>query len=169
MENTSYYKQARLLLRVLPLIYKQEEFALKGGTAINFFYRDLPRLSVDIDLTYLPIQASPETLQNIDNLLRKLKTDIESKIPGTRVKKHQYNNQITKLTVQRSSATIKIEPNQMIRGSPCTPEEKKLRNKAVNEFECLVKSRVLSCADLYGGKICAALDRQHPRDLFDIK
>ncbi len=64
---------------------------------MNFFYRDLPRLSVDIDLTYLPIQDRPETVQNIDNLLRKLKTDIESKMPGTSVKKHQNYNQVIKL------------------------------------------------------------------------
>ena len=69
MINTIYYNQAELLLRILPLIYRQREFALKGGTAINFFFRNLPRLSVDIDLVYLPIEDRATTLQNISNLL----------------------------------------------------------------------------------------------------
>jgi hypothetical protein len=54
MEATLYHRQARLLLKILPLIERYPVFALKGGTAINFFIRDLPRLSVDIDLTYTP-------------------------------------------------------------------------------------------------------------------
>jgi len=44
-----YEDQVRLLLRCLPEIGRQECFALKGGTAINLFVRDLPRVSVDID------------------------------------------------------------------------------------------------------------------------
>lgn len=51
--DSDYFKQAQLLVRVLPAIAKEECFALKGGTAINLFVRDLPRLSVDVDLTYL--------------------------------------------------------------------------------------------------------------------
>ena len=51
-----YRNQAQLLVDVLPYVAQQEVFALKGGTAINLFHRDLPRLSVDIDLTYLPVQ-----------------------------------------------------------------------------------------------------------------
>jgi hypothetical protein len=56
VKNTEYYRQARLVLDILPLINKDSRFALKGGTAINFFIRSLPRLSVDIDLTYLPVE-----------------------------------------------------------------------------------------------------------------
>jgi len=51
-----YRSQVELLLRVLPYVAKEKVFALKGGTAINLFVRDLPRLSVDIDLTYLPFE-----------------------------------------------------------------------------------------------------------------
>jgi hypothetical protein len=40
-----------LLVEVLPVVAGEPCFALKGGTAINLFVRDLPRLSVDIDLT----------------------------------------------------------------------------------------------------------------------
>jgi len=55
MKDTVFFRQAELLLRILPLVHREEVFALKGGTAINFFVRDLPRISVDIDLTYLPV------------------------------------------------------------------------------------------------------------------
>lgn len=169
MENSPYYKQAHLLLRVLPLIYKQKEFSLKGGTAINFFYRNLPRLSVDIDLTYLPIQSRVETLKNIDKLLKNLKSSIENKVPGTKVVAQSNENRLIKLIVRTNQATIKIEPNCVIRGSLYPVKSKKLVQQAEKLFEISVKSQILSFADLYGGKICAALDRQHPRDLFDIK
>ena len=55
MIDSVYFKQAELLLRILPLIDREAAFAMKGGTAINFFARDLPRISVDIDLVYLPV------------------------------------------------------------------------------------------------------------------
>ena len=63
MFDPSYEAQVRLLLRCLPEINQESCFALKGGTAINFFVRDLPRVSVDIDLTYLPMKSRQETLQ----------------------------------------------------------------------------------------------------------
>lgn len=56
MARETYEAQVSLLVRILPYVAKEEIFALKGGTAINLFYRDLPRLSIDIDLTYLPIK-----------------------------------------------------------------------------------------------------------------
>ena len=96
MKDTPYYKQARLLLRVLPFIYKQKDFALKGGTAINFFYRNLPRLSIDIDLAYLPIKDRQSTLQNIHHLLINLESQIKKSIPDTNVVTHKKNKQIRK-------------------------------------------------------------------------
>ena len=54
MENNIYYRQVQLLVQILPLVAEESCFALKGGTAINLFIHDLPRLSVDIDLVYLP-------------------------------------------------------------------------------------------------------------------
>jgi hypothetical protein len=53
--NEAYKKQVRLLLDVLPEVAKEECFAMHGGTAINLFVRDMPRLSIDIDLTYVKI------------------------------------------------------------------------------------------------------------------
>jgi hypothetical protein len=56
MASEVFEAQVALLVRVLPHVATETCFALKGGTAINLFVRDLPRLSVDIDLVYLPIE-----------------------------------------------------------------------------------------------------------------
>ena len=83
MKDTVFFKQAELLLRILPLIYKEQEFALKGGTAINFFVQDLPRLSVDIDLTYLPVNDRDFALNEIRSILLLISEGIKKRIPGT--------------------------------------------------------------------------------------
>ena len=54
-----YRRQVALLIAVMPFVAAEKDFALKGGTAINLFVRDMPRLSVDIDLTYLPVAPRP--------------------------------------------------------------------------------------------------------------
>lgn len=53
MINPAYHQQVQLLLRILPFIAEEKDLALKGGTAINMFLWDMPRLSVDIDLMYI--------------------------------------------------------------------------------------------------------------------
>jgi len=169
VKDRIYDHQAHLLLRVLPLIYRQKEFSLKGGTAINFFYRNMPRLSVDIDLTYLPLQDRAKSLSRIDFLLNELRNNIKRSIPGTSIIPQKLNGLISKLTVTTDNAAIKIEPNLVIRGSVYPVVDITITTSVADYFELSVKSQVLSLADVYGGKICAALDRQHPRDLFDIK
>ena len=171
MKDTDYFLQAGLVLDVLPLLRKDPRFALKGGTAINFFFRPLPRLSVDIDLTYLPIEDRKTTLANIDGALHKLAKRIENNISGANITPRQLkeNNLWCALQVHTRQARIKIEPNLIARGSVFPVEERTLVYKAQETFERSIKVQSLSFADLYGSKICAALDRQHPRDLFDAK
>jgi hypothetical protein len=84
MKDTVFYKQAELLLRILPLITRHEVVALKGGTAINFFLRDLPRLSVDTDLTYLPVNDRKSAVNQIHSSLLRISETIQGRIPGTR-------------------------------------------------------------------------------------
>ena len=67
--NNIYRKQVQLLVRVLPLVDTEKCFALKGGTAINLFYRALPRLSVDIDLLYIPMEERELELNQLNWLL----------------------------------------------------------------------------------------------------
>jgi predicted nucleotidyltransferase component of viral defense system len=170
MIDTVYFRQAELLLRVLPLVDREAVFALKGGTAINFFVRDLPRISVDIDLVYLPIGERDFSLREISEALVRISRNVESRIPGTKIvpRKIKGSDLWSGCSVQREDATIKIEPNLVMRGSLFPPERRNLCLKAKSVFELSVESRTLSENELYAGKICAALDRQHPRDLFDI-
>ena len=170
MIDTVYFRQAELLLRVLPLVDREAIFALKGGTAINFFVRDLPRISVDIDLVYLPVGERDFSLREISEALVRISRNVESRIPGTKIvpRKIKGSDLWSGCSVQREDATIKIEPNLVMRGSLFPPERRNLCLKAKSVFELSVESRTLSENELYAGKICAALDRQHPRDLFDI-
>jgi len=171
IKDTYFFKQAELMLRAMSQVAKEKSFAVKGGTAINFFVRDMPRLSVDIDLTYLPIEPRDESLEKIGDGLNRIASNIEKNIPKTTVTKvfSSQSRYISKLTVQNQGVKIKIEPNTIIRGSAYPPEIRDLSKKAERDFDLFVSATTLSLADLYGGKICAALDRQHPRDLFDIK
>ncbi len=81
MTNRNYKKQVELLLRVLPCVAKEECFALHGGTAINLFVRDMPRLSIDIDLTYLPLEGRSTTFESIANAIGRIKSHIEATLP----------------------------------------------------------------------------------------
>lgn len=169
MLDPHYEAQVRLLLRCLPEISRQRCFALKGGTAINFFVRDLPRVSVDIDLTYLPLKARHDALQEIHDTLISIKDDIEQRIPGSRILESRSEEYVVRLLVSTDDAVVKVEPNLTLRGSIHTPQDRDLCLAAQEHFEAFVSVQTLSMADLYGGKLCAALDRQHPRDLFDVK
>ena len=52
MMDKTYIKTVRLLLEIAPAIFETPNFAMKGGTAINLFVENMPRLSVDIDVVY---------------------------------------------------------------------------------------------------------------------
>lgn len=80
--NDIYRRQVALLIRVMPLVFKIKDFAVHGGTAINLFHRNLPRYSVDIDVTYIPLEDRDTSLKNINTHLASLKTAIEKAVPG---------------------------------------------------------------------------------------
>lgn len=101
-----YRRQAALLLRVLPFVAEEKDFALKGGTAINLFIRDMPRLSVDIDLTYLPVQERAASLAGIDGALKRISTRVRDKIPGAQVTEAKLEGRITKLFIKADGVHI---------------------------------------------------------------
>ena len=169
MINPSYRAQVDLLLQVMPHVSKEECFALKGGTAINMFIWDMPRLSVDIDLTYLPFDDRNTAMSNIAAALDRIKERIEKAIPNCTVKRvPQSDGQETKITCQTPNAQIKIEVNTTMRGAVFTPEIMDVADAVEEGFGRFVSMNIVHEAELFGGKICAALDRQHPRDLFDV-
>jgi len=169
MFNATYEAQVRLLIECLPHVAKQECFALKGGTAINLFLHDLPRISVDIDLTYLPLQPRDESLREISLALQRIKADIERYISGSLVNERQIQGSIARLSITTPQAEIKIEPNLVLRGCVGSPSLRELSPVAQDQFGLSTRMTTLAVEDLYGGKLCAALDRQHPRDLFDLR
>ncbi|PKP24323.1 MAG: nucleotidyltransferase [Bacteroidetes bacterium HGW-Bacteroidetes-2] len=161
-----YKKQVALLLNVIPEVEKAACFALHGGTAINLFVRDMPRLSVDIDLTYIPIEDRGITFQNINVALENIKYNIENRIPNAKV---NHQKKLLKLQIANEEAQIKLEVNQGMRGVIDRVDKRVLCNKAQQQFDAFCTINVVPFGQLFGGKICAALDRQHPRDLFDVK
>ncbi|NCN40848.1 nucleotidyl transferase AbiEii/AbiGii toxin family protein [bacterium] len=172
MKASRFYETVHLMLKCIELVSKESCFALKGGTAINLFVRDMPRLSVDIDLTYLPLDSRDEALSNISSALQRISQDIKKRIPGSKVletKAKGKDQRVIKLVVSADNQLVTIEPNEVLRGAVFNPEVLYLCSKAEKNFEMTTKINTLSKNDLYGGKLCAALDRQHPRDIFDIK
>lgn len=168
--SDSYRNQVELLVRSLPAVAAEACFALKGGTAINLFVRNLPRLSIDIDLTYLPISGRDESLKEIDRALRRIGDRVQASNPGMTVTGSAPGTQdtINKMVLRaRERVQIKVEVTPVLRGCVYEPEIMSIAEKAEDEFG-FAEVKVLSFADLYAGKILAALDRQHPRDLFDI-
>ncbi|MBM3955867.1 MAG: nucleotidyl transferase AbiEii/AbiGii toxin family protein [Planctomycetes bacterium] len=168
--NDAYQAQVRLMLDLLPLVAEEAAFALKGGTAINFFVRNMPRLSVDIDLTYLPLDDRAASLAGISEGLARIKARAHDRLPGTRVTLvPQSEHMAVKVHCQRGRARVKIEVNPLQRGSLWPVRQLACTDAVQEAFESFVELPVVSHADLFGGKLSAALDRQHPRDLFDVR
>jgi predicted nucleotidyltransferase component of viral defense system len=168
--SEAYRAQVQLLVRTLPFVASEPCFALKGGTAINLFIRDMPRLSVDIDLTYLPVEDRATSLQAIETALLRIAGRIRSSMPGATVTESRTRgeNALTKLLVVQAGAQIKIEVTPVLRG--CVyPISLRQTTPRVQDAFGFAEMQVVSFADLYGGKLVAALDRQHPRDLFDVR
>ena len=104
-----YKDQVALLIQIIPEVEKVPVFALHGGTAINLFIRDMPRLSVDIDLTYINTEARETAMLNI----RKGLAAIQKNIPGVKV---NFLEEQLKVQISKGGAVVKIEVNQGIRG-----------------------------------------------------
>lgn len=166
--NNIYRRQVQLLVRVLPLVDTEKCFALKGGTAINLFYRTLPRLSVDIDLLYIPMDDRETALINIRAALTRISKLIQQKIPGSKVQDAHEQSDALRLIISQGEVRIKVELSPVIRGTVFPEERIEVVEEVEREFG-YVEMQVASLPDLYAGKLCAALDRQHPRDLFDVK
>ena len=166
--DKSYIDTVRLLLRVAPDVFAGDLFALKGGTAINLFVRDMPRLSVDLDLVFIDhtlpraeaLSAITAGLQKVSDRLHK--TGLSTRKIG--------NNEMgdTKLVIEDETSMVKIEVNTVLRGTVHPVEHRSLTKSASDLFLAELRVPALTHAELYGGKLVAALDRQHPRDLFDV-
>lgn len=168
MMDRTYADTVRLLLTVAPEVFANDIFAMKGGTAINLFLQNMPRLSVDIDVVYLPWEKSrDEALRDVNQQLSAISERISSLGLNARLIPAR-NLGDTKLIVASETSQVKVEVNIVFRGSVLPPERRPLSARTSDQFSVEFDLPTLAPDELYGSKLVAALDRQHPRDLFDV-
>lgn len=162
-----YAQKVELLLRLVPIIMDEGVFAVHGGSAINLFLKNLPRYSVDIDLTYIPLADRATSIANINLHLKSICEKAKRAFKGMHI---VPKFDTCKLLCEYQGRQVKVEVNQtkrgIVGGDVLTLP---LSDKAQNEFFLYCEAKIVPLTLLYGGKITAALSRQHPRDLFDVK
>lgn len=168
--HKDYKDTVALLLDIIPAIFKYPCFAMKGGTAINLFCRNMPRLSVDIDLVFIDPETPnrEEALVAIEINLGDIAAELRKRLNVKIQKTASGSPHNTKLFISRGSTRVKVEVNHVFRGSVYPTVEGKLTPSAEELFEREVVTTMLDVDELYASKLVAALDRQHPRDLFDV-
>jgi hypothetical protein len=115
-----------------------------------------------VDVTYIPLGPRDESLADIDKKLAAISQQLQRAVPGINIRPVP-----NKLLCILGRNTVKIEVNGIKRGIIGPTIEMPLCDKAQAEFGMYCKARIVPVEQLYGGKIAAALSRQHPRDLFD--
>jgi predicted nucleotidyltransferase component of viral defense system len=166
--NQTYLDTARLLTQVAPLIFADSTFALKGGTAINLFIRDMPRLSVDLDLVFTDHSLPrDEALARINEAIRQSAERLKTRGFQTHVLATVDAGE-TKRLVRRAGIEVKVEVNFVMRGTVYPVRTMAMTPMARDTLLADLEIPVVSLEDVYGGKLVAAMDRQHPRDLFDV-
>lgn len=168
MFEKKYWQQVNLLLEILPELNEFPQLALHGGTAINLFYRAMPRLSVDLDLTWTQTGSREHDLRGIKNSLHSLRNTLVRRIPHIQVRLNETQPGLYKLYCQRGGAQVKVEVNTVNRGLLEAAQLKPLNLRAQEVLERFCEVQLVGYGQLFGGKWVAALDRQHPRDIFDI-
>jgi predicted nucleotidyltransferase component of viral defense system len=166
--DSRYAERVKLLIEILPTVAAEKRFALKGGTAINLFERDLPRLSVDIDLTWLPLGEFASDAREISAALENIGDTLRSGSLRLQVQTSGTDAGIHRLIASRKRARIQIETTPVMRGTVHPVRTMRVQPSVEQTFG-FAEMQVLDFADLYAGKLSAALSRQHPRDLFDMR
>jgi predicted nucleotidyltransferase component of viral defense system len=170
--NDQYLDTVRLMLAITPEVFDTPHFALKGGTAINMFVQDLPRLSVDIDVVmrdHGPDRKRALSIIN-DELIRvKKAVEQQGHTVSVATASGRHLGDDVKLTVSSANAQVKVEVNYVFRGTLTPTVKRTVVPRAQSMFRVDFEVPALSDAELYGSKLVAALDRQHPRDIFDVQ
>jgi Nucleotidyl transferase AbiEii toxin, Type IV TA system len=166
--NSRYLDTVRLLLDVAPEVFSSDGFAMKGGTAINFFHGNMPRLSVDIDVVFMDHTISREiALEDISSKLREIQERVSKRAIVAEFRPLPAGEEI-KLFLKRGDAMVKVEVNQVFRGTVNPVVRSRLAEEVRSMFTLDLELPTLDYPELYGSKLVAAMDRQHPRDLFDV-
>jgi predicted nucleotidyltransferase component of viral defense system len=165
--NQNYIDTVRLLLAIAPAVFASGRFAMKGGTALNLFVQEMPRLSVDIDLVF--VDHCPDRQAALNDIATELAV-VQATLTRQGYRAHlpaTAQGDDVKLVVSTGAAQVKVEVNAVFRGTALPVEHHSLVDSAQNLFTTDLAVPVLATAELYGGKLVAAMDRQHPRDIFD--
>ncbi len=166
--NPTYVQTVNLLLDIAPTVFQTPRFAMKGGTALNLFVQDLPRLSVDIDVVFINHLTDRETaLDEIAQEIQRIEAATAEMGYETRTRKVHGGDEV-KLDIFSADAEVKVEVNFVFRGTVLPVQTRALSGKTQALFSKNIQIPVLSPSELYGSKLVAAMDRQHPRDLFDV-
>lgn len=166
--DKTYADTVRLLLSVAPDVFTSEHFAMKGGTAINLFVRDMPRLSVDIDVVYTSWETPrDEALRAITDEIRAIDKRLVRRGLGTRVIP-AGNEAESKVLINDGDIQVKVEVNHVFRGTVLPVERRSIAPQTADMFVAELDAPILAVDELYGSKLVAAFDRQHPRDIFDV-
>lgn len=167
--NQIYVQTVNLLLDVVPAVFKAPCFAMKGGTAINLFVQDMPRLSVDVDVVFCDHTVDrEEAMRQISRELSRIRTEILSMGFEAESRKYKEEDEV-KIIVSSAEIQVKIEVNFVFRGTVLPVQTLSLSKSTQSLFSKNIEVPSLAVSELYGSKLVAALDRQHPRDLFDVK
>lgn len=168
--DSRYLDTVRLLIDAAPFVFTQKCFALKGGTAINLFLEDMPRLSVDIDLVFTDLECPDRdsALMAIESALHGVAELLQTKLGVTVRPTTSGSDHESKLFISRGPVLLKVEVNHVFRGAVYPLVTGSLSLETQKRFSRALSVPMLDPDELYASKLVAALDRQHPRDLFDV-
>ena len=167
--NPAYVQTVNLLLDIAPTVFDTPRFAMKGGTALNLFVQDMPRLSVDIDVVFVEHRSDRDAaLEEIALELKRIELAVAGLGYETQLMKLHGGDEV-KIVISNFVAAVKVEVNFIFRGTVLPVEIRSLTSKTQALFSKNIRIPVLSPPELYGSKLVAAMDRQHPRDFFDVQ
>ena len=166
--DKAYVETVRLLLAATPDVFRAPCFALKGGTALNLFVQEMPRLSVDLDVVYVPHATERSAaLEEIGGALAATQKQIAALGIASEIISTKDGDDV-KLLIRRGQSQVKVEVNHVFRGTVLSVETRRLVKSARDLFTTELSAPVLAVPELYGSKLVAAMDRQHPRDFYDV-
>ena len=117
MMDAHYIEAVRLLLEAIPTVFREPRFAMKGGTALNLFVQNLPRLSVDIDVVFTDHTASREAaLRQIAGALEAARKELGRRGLQAESAARPVGDE-SKLFLRRGQHQVKVEVNHVFRGT----------------------------------------------------
>ena len=162
-----------LRLRELLIEFHRHTFlkgklVLKGGTALNLFYLNLARLSVDIDLNYIghvdreaTLKERPDICKAVEQIAAGLGYQLQNGVDDYALREWYLNFTNSAARPDR----VQVEINFLMRACALPPQE---LNAAAIGDAAPCRYVVLSLEELFAGKTKAMIDRHHPRDLYDL-